>query len=207
MVSTQFSVNKIGDFQFLYVPRRDSITGDVEWDQSSLAGKLHLARGTTEFDIMVAEHYSDKVVGFGSSGYLGDSWVWWKKNFYGFLEFYFNGLCDNHYTDAFTDQHISERLERGELYTLGRTYLGGHIRVELHPLFNVYLTVINNLADHSGTMQPRAVWDIAEAIQITLGGNLHYGRRGTEYGGFQIPGTNLLHKAPNSAFLWLSYFF
>ena len=236
MVSTQFSVNKIGDFQLLYVPRRDSITGDVEWDQSSLAGKLHLARGTTEFDIMVAEHYSDKVVGFGSSGYLGDtawrldgtwtfledtemngyfsfvanmdySWVWWKKNFYGFLEFYFNGLCDNHYTDAFTDQHISERLERGELYTLGRTYLGGHIRVELHPLFNVYLTVINNLADPSGTMQPRAVWDIAEAIQITLGGNLHYGRRGTEYGGFQIPGTNLLHKAPNSAFLWLSYFF
>ena len=110
MVFTQFSVNKIGDSQFLYVPRREPKTGDVEWNQSSLAGKLHFARGTTEFDIMVAKHYRDTVVGFGSTGYLGDtawrldgtwtfldedhgtddylsvvanidySWVWWKKN-------------------------------------------------------------------------------------------------------------------------------
>jgi len=236
IVSTQFSVNKIGDFQFLYVPRRDPLTGDAEWDQSSLAGKLHFARGTTEFDIMVAEHYSDTVAGFGSSGYLGDaawrldgtwtfleekdmdgylslvanmdySWVWWNRNFYGFLEFYFNGLCDNQYSDALTDQRISERLERGELYTLGRTYLGGHIRVELHPLFNIYLTVISNLADPSGIIQPRAVWDIAEAIQIAFGGNIYYGGTGTEYGGFKIPGTNFLNKAPDSAFVWLNYFF
>jgi hypothetical protein len=69
------------------------------------------------------------------------------------------------------------------------------------------LTVINNLADPSGTVQPRAVWDIAEDVQITFGGNICYGRRGTEYGGFKVPGTNLLNKAPDSAFLWLTYFF
>lgn len=237
MVSTQFSVSTVGDLQFLYVPRRDPITGDVEWDQSSLAGKLHFARSTTEFDLMVAEHYKDVVVGFGSTGYAGDaawrldgtwtfldedrgtdgylslvanvdySWVWWEKNFYGFLEFYFNGLCHDQYTEAYTDRDISERLERGELYTLGRTYLTGHIRVELHPLFNVYLTVINNLADPSGALQPRAVWDIAEDVQITLGGNKYYGQRDTEYGGFKIPGTDLLNKAPDSAFLWVTFFF
>jgi len=236
MVSTQFSMSKIGDFQALYVPRRDPTNGDVKWDQSSLAGKLHLARGTTEFDIMAAEHYNDTVVGLGSTGYWGDaawrldvtwtfledegmdgylslvanmdySWAWWKKNFYGFLEFYFNGLCDDHYGDTFTDKEISERLERGELYTLGRTYLGGHIRVELHPLFNVYLTMINNLADPSGMLLPRAVWDVAKDVQITLGGNICYGRRSTEYGGFRIPGTNFLNKAPDAVFLWLTYFY
>jgi len=237
MVFTQFPVNTTADLQFLYVPRRGPVTGDVEWDQSSLAGKLHFARDTTEFDIMIAEHYKDAVVGLGSTGYLGDaawrldgiwtflhedrgtdgylslvanmdySWVWWDKNFYGFLEFYFNGLCHDQYTNAYTDRDISERLDRGELYTLGRTYLSGHIRVEFHPLFNVYLTVINNLADPSGTLQPRAVWDIAEDVQITFGGNICYGRRGTEYGGFKVPGTNLLNKAPDSAFLWLTYFF
>jgi len=237
MVFTQFPINTTGDLQFLYVPRRDPVTGDVGWDQSSLAGKLHLARGTTEFDIMVAEHYRDAVVGVGSTGYLGDaawrldgtwtflhedrgadgylslvanvdySWVWWEKNLYGFLEFYFNGLCHDQYTDAYTDRYIWERLDRGELYSLGRTYLGGHIRVEVHPLFNVYLTVINNLADPSGALQPRAVWDIAEEIQITLGANKYYGRRETEYGGFKIPGTTLLNKAPDCAFLWLTYFF
>ncbi|GAF82331.1 unnamed protein product, partial [marine sediment metagenome] len=125
----------------------------------------------------------------------------------GFLEFYFNGLGDDDYADAYTDTTISERLNRGELFTLGRTYMSGHIRLELHPLFNVYLTVINNLTDPSGTIQPRATWDISEDTQITLGGNIYYGRRGTEYGGFKIPNTNYLTKPSDSAFLWLTYFF
>lgn len=56
------------------------------------------------------------------------------------------------------------------------------------------------------TFQPRATWDISEDAQITLGGNVYYGGRGTEYGGFKITGTNFLNKAPGSAFLWLTYF-
>jgi hypothetical protein len=81
----------------------------------SLAGKLHFARGTADFDLMTAIHYEDTVIGFGSAGYLGDaawrldavwtflredylslvanmdySWVWRERNFYGFLEFFFN---------------------------------------------------------------------------------------------------------------------
>ena len=237
LVATQFSVDGTGDVQFLYVPRRDPSSGDVEWDRSSLAGKLHCAVGTTEFDIMAARHYRDEVVGLGSRGYLGDaawrvdatwtflhegavsddylslvanmdySWVWWKKNFYGFLEFFYNGLGDDQYTEAFSNPDISERLERGELFTLGRTYLSGHIRVELHPLFNVYLTLINNVADPSGTLQPRAAWDVTQDVQVTFGASTSYGEKGTEYGGFGLPGTNFTSKAPNSGFLWLTYFF
>ncbi|UCH07389.1 MAG: hypothetical protein JSV55_15195 [Deltaproteobacteria bacterium] len=237
LVFTQFSMERIGNFQFLYVPRRDPISKDVQWAQSSLAGKLHVARGTTEFDIMTAIHYEDTVVGFGSAGYLGGaawridalwtfleedrgtedylslvanmdySWVWWERNLYGFIEFYLNGLGEDQYTAALVDPDLSERLERGELYTLGRAYLSGHIRVEVHPLFNLYLTVINNLADPSGILQPRAVWDAAEDIQLTLGGTLYYGQEGTEYGGFPLSGTSLLSTPPNTAFLWLTYFF
>jgi hypothetical protein len=237
LVLTQFSIDRIGDFQFLYVPRRDPISKDVQWAQSSLAGKLHISQGTTEFDIMTAIHYEDTVVGFGSAGYLGGaawridavwtfleedrgtkdylslvgnidySWTWWERNFYGFLEFFFNGLGEDQYTEALVDPDLSERIERGELYTLGRTYLSGHIRVELHPLLNLYLTVINNSADPSGILQPRAVWDAAENIQLTLGGTLYYGKEGTEYGGFSLPGTSLFSTPPNTAFLWLTYFF
>ena len=237
MVSTQFSVDNIGDFQFLYVPRRDEISGDVNWDQSSLAGKLHFAKGTTEFDVMAAKHYKEAVLGIGSVGYLGDtvwrmdatwtflnedkskdgymslvanvdySWVWWEKNFYGFIEFYYNGLGDDNYTEAYADPDILERLERGEIFALGRTYLSGYIRVELNPLLNAYLTVINNLADPSGILQPRVIWDITEDIQITLGGNICYGRRNTEYGGFKYPDSDFFNEAPGSAYLWLTYFF
>lgn len=237
MVSTQFSMKKTGDFQLLYVPRRDPVSGDVKWNQSSLAGKLHFAKGVTEFDIMAAKHYKDAVVGFGSTGYLGNaawrldgtwtfldedrgndnylslvanmdySWVWWKKNLYGYLEYYFNGLCHDRYTEEYSDPDVSERIDRGELFTLGRNYLSGHIRVELHPLFNVYLTMINNLADPSGSLQPRAVWDITQDMQITLGSNLYFGGKDTEYGEYKIASTNFRNNTPNSAFLWLTYFF
>lgn len=234
MVSTQFSAEGMGELQFLYVPRRNPISGEVEWEQSSLAGKLHFSRDTIEFDIMVAEHYRDEVFGLGSAGYLGDaawrldgtwissdsddgyvsmvanmdySWVWLERNFYGFVEFFFNGLSHNCYSEAYADSEMATRIERGELYTLGRAYLSGQVRVELHPLFNVYITVIENLADPSGAIQPRAVWDITEDTQITLGGAVYHGRKGTEYGGVAVPGTNLIDRPPGKAFLWISYFF
>ncbi len=234
MVFTQWSIKSRGDFQTLYIPRRDPSNGNVEWNESSLAGKLHVAWETTEFDIMGAHHYDDGVVGLGSTGYLGDaawrldvtwtfldengdyvslvanvdySWVWWEKNFYGFLEFFYNALGNNQYKKAFTDPEIRQRLERGELSVLGRTYLSGHLQVELHPLLNFSFTVINNLADPSGVLQPRITWDVTQDFQVTVGGYISYGPRGTEFGGFRIPGTNYITKAPDSAFLWLTYFF
>jgi hypothetical protein len=238
LVSMQFSSEKVGDFQFLYVPRRSPATDNVEWDQSSVAGKLHIIRNTTEFDIMFAWHYDNPVIGLGSRGYLGEaawrldgvwsfmdddsnrrdgyltlvanvdySWVWWNNNFYGFLEFYLNTLCGNDYGHELGEKDITDRLDRGELFTLGRTYLSGHIRWEAHPLLNISMTVINNASDPSGMLQPRAVWDVKQNVQVTVGGNVTYGTKETEYGGFTMPGTNFMQKTPDSVFLWLTYYF
>lgn len=237
MATVQVPLSQVGDFQFLYVSRRDPVTHDVEWDQSSLAGKLHFAAGTNEFDLMCAEHYDDNVLGFGAVGYIGDaawrfnatytflkddagrdsfpalvanldySWAWWDKNFYGALEFYFNGLGDNDYTQGITNPKIAERLNRGEMFTIGRTYLGGMVQAELHPLFTVKINVINNMADPSGILQPRAIWDITQDLQLVFGANVYYGGRGTEYGGFKLARTDLLNKPANSVFVWLSYFY
>jgi hypothetical protein len=237
MVTTEFTANKIGGLQFVYVPRRDPVSHDVAWDQSSLAGKWHFAAGTTEFDVMGSKHCEDFVVGLGSTGYLGDaawradatwtfldaestendflslvanidySWAWWGKNLYGLVEFYFNGLGSDDYEEAYANPEIVKRLARGEMFTLGRTYLAGSVQVEWHPLFTIYLTVISNLADPSGVIQPRAIWDVTQNLQMTLGGNLYYGETGTEFGGVKIPETDLLMKPGDSAFLWLSYYF
>jgi len=236
-VTTQFNIEKIGGIQLLYVPRRDPADHNVKWSNSSLAGKFHFATGTTEFDIMAAHHYEDFITGIGSSGYFMDaawrldatwtflnedtdrngflslvanidySWVWWKKNFYGFMEFYFNGIGNENYSEAISDSAITERLTRGDLFVLGKKYLSTGIQIELHPLFNTYLTVISNLADPSGILQPRVVWDLTEEIQCTLGGNIYYGSSETEFGGLNIPGTNYSYKVLDNAFLWLTYFF
>jgi hypothetical protein len=237
MATIQIPISDMDDFQFLYVPRRNPSTEKVEWDESSLAGKMHFVSGVTEFDVMAAEHYNDAVVGLGGTGYLGDavwrlnstwtfldkdsraddflslvanmdySWVWWGKNTYGLIEFYFNGLGDNRYTEAAADPEIAERMARGEMFTLGRTYLGGEIRMELHPLFTIDITVINNLADPSGIVQPRGVWDVAQNIQLVLGAGIYYGDRGSEYGGFEIAQSPFVNKPPDSIFLWAICFF
>jgi len=237
MLTALFSCDKIGEIQMLYVPRRDQVAHNVKWSESSLAGKLHFSVGVAEFDIMAAHHYEDFITGIGSTGYFMDaawrldvtwtfldedtdrggflslvanvdySWIWWKKNFYGFMEFFFNGIGDENYSEAISDTAITERLIRGDLFVLGRKYLSTGIEMELHPLIKANLTVISNIADPSGIIQPRVVWDVTEEIQCTLGGNIYYGSSETEFGGFNMPGADYSYKAPDNAYLWLTYFF
>jgi hypothetical protein len=237
MVSVHLNTGSIGDIQLLYVPRRDPDTLDIESDQASLGGKIHFTSGTLEFDIMLARHYRENVAGFGSTGYLGDtafridvlwtslrekkgdngsvavvanidySWIWMGMNMYGLVELYFNDLGTDDYDEAIFDSEIIRRIKRGEMFTLGRTYLSCRLQVELHPLFNLHLTVINNIKDPSGIIQPRAVWDISQNLQITAGANLYYGTKGTEFGGFEIPQTDLLATPPDAAYLWFTRFF
>jgi len=239
MITTAFDLPQIGDLQFLWVVRRNPDTDSVGAPQNSLAGKLHFAYKTTEFDVMTTKHYSDFVAGAGSSGYLADaawrcdvtwtlldenqnggpdnyftvvanmdySWNWFKKNFYGLIEYYHNGLGRSNYSKALLDPDINERLQRGELFVVGNNYLTGELQIELHPLFRVFLTAINNIEDPSGIFQPRAVWDVTQNLQMLVGANVAYGAKGSEFGGFRIPGTDLRNKVPPSVYLWFNYYF
>ena len=237
MASLQVHAGSNAELQFLLVPRRNPATDRVEVEESSFAGKGHFALDSNEFDLLIARHYEENVVGVGSSGYFRDavwrmdiiwsslnrspdrdgyfsavanmdySWVWWSKNMYGFVEFYFNGLGTDQYSGAYQDQEIARRLERGELFFLGRSYLSGQVNLEVHPLFTVYLTVINNLEDPSGIIQPWAVWNMTQNTMLTLGANLYYGGHETEFGGYDIESTPYCSKPPESVFLWLTWYF
>ena len=234
MLNAQFSLPQIGNAQLLYVSRRNPENNRVEFDQASVAGKLHFAAATTEFDLMASKHFEDHVIGVGSTGYLGNaawrldgtwtfldssddylslvanmdySWVWADKNMYGFIEYYFNGLGQDDYSDALQDPDISERLARGELFVLGQNYLNGQIQIELHPLLQFFFTTINNVEDPSGIIQPYATWDIAQNLQLTGGLSVSYGAKETEFGGFALPGTDIRTKSPDNVYLWLIYYF
>jgi hypothetical protein len=234
MALVQAALGAGANAQLLYVPRRNPDSNDVGWNQSSLAAKAHFIGGPVEWDLMAAHHYGDQVAGVGSSGYLGDaawradgtwtfledgggfaaivvnldySWTLLGKNCYGLAEVYYNGLGASDPREALEDQDLRLRLERGELFTLGRFYLAGSQRVELHPLVNVFLTAIVNLGDPSGILQPRIVWDAAQNLQLTGGLNLFWGGPGTEYGGLVPADSGLRLRSPESAYLWVSYFF
>jgi hypothetical protein len=138
------------------------------------------------------------------------SWIWWGKNFYGLLEYYYNGLGEGDYPGALSNPDITNRLARGELFVLGKHYLSAEIQMELHPLFKIFLTGINNIEDPSGILQPRAVWNIAQNLDVKVGANIFYGDNGnpgSEFGGFIIPGTNIHSRSPHNAYLWFNYYF
>lgn len=237
LVSVRFNTELSGECNLLYVPRRDIISGEVDFKKSSVAGNFHFFAGDIEMDVMGALHYNETVLGLGTTGYLGDaawrtdlvwstlketkdesgyfefvanidySWVWLKKNMYGLIEYYHNGLGENNYTDAMQDPQVVERIDRGELFALGKNYLSGQVQMELHPLFNVYLSVINNIKDPSGIIQPWAIWSVTQNSTLHFGANIFYGKKGSEYGGFLIPGTNYNTNAAPNAYVLFTYYF
>lgn len=237
MVSMEIPLGGGGSLQSLAVPRRDPASGGIRADQSSVAGKWHFARGTTEFDVLAAAHYGEPVLGGGAVGYAGGaawrvnvtwtrvddsprldgfwsavanmdySWTWGGRNTYGFVEAYYNGLGGPPYDEALADPALVDRLRRGELYTIGRMYLAGGLQVEAHPLCNLYFSVIVNADDPSAVFQPRVVWDAAPNVQLTAGANLYAGATGSEFGGIEVAGSNLPFRYPANVYLWLSRFF
>lgn len=138
------------------------------------------------------------------------AWQWGGKNIYGLFEFYHNGLGDSDdYGKALSDPLISQRVARGELFTLGRNYLAGQLRLELYPLLRTNLTTIVNIADPSAILQPQLVWDVAANFQLILGANFNWGDDNTEFGGFDHDaGAATIKVAPSdSRYLWLTYYF
>lgn len=114
-----------GELQLLYLPRRSPVSGDIETDHSSFAGKWHFPVSGMEFDVMAARHYAELVLGAGATGYMGGAawradiiytllddaitrqdywqfvanmdyaWSWKNRTIYGLIEFYHNGLGRN----------------------------------------------------------------------------------------------------------------
>jgi hypothetical protein len=139
---------------------------------------------------------------------IDTSWTWGGRNWYGFLEFFYSGIGHtSDYPSALNDPYLRKRLDRNELFTLGQYYAAGHIRCEVHPLVNIFLTLISNVHDPSGVVQPRVTWDISRAFKLTVWGNLFVGRQGTEYGGFPVQGTNLNREFSDAVLAWLSFYF
>jgi hypothetical protein len=119
MLYGQYLRNNGDDIQATYVVRRNPVTGAVESDQATLAGKYHGFAGPAEFDVLAASHYADALVALGGGLDVGGavwrsdivlndtdsedviaqfvvntsySWVWGDKNVSGSAEYYFNGF-------------------------------------------------------------------------------------------------------------------
>lgn len=55
--------------------------------------------------------------------------------------------------------------------------------------------------------QPRTAWNFAQNMEVIFGAQLYAGETGSEFRGFTIPGTDFVHKSPDSVFAWVTWYF
>lgn len=237
MIYAQYLLDNGNDVQAVAVVRRDLISGEVEQDQSSLAFKFHGFKGAYEYDLLAARHYGDQVLGFGLSTDFGGaiwrgdlvwadtdtesvfsavagasySWVRGGRNWTGFLEYFYSGFGqrggDYSPQDLATNPELLKRLARGELFNLGRHYLGASVTVELSPLLNLTPNVFFNIADPSALAQLVLAYDWKQDIQLLAALNVPIGENGTEYGGIDAAQPGLYVSTGPSLFAQLAWYF
>lgn len=237
MLYGQYLLANGSDLQSAGVVRRDPVSGEIEADLSSLAVKYHGFIGSREYDLLAARHYGNNILGLGLSNDLGGAifrgdLVWENtvngntlsgvagvsysgvlkgRNWSGFLEYFYNGFgqTQGKYAPAelASNPELLKRLARGELFNLGRHYLGVSATIELHPLLNLTPNVFVNLVDPSALAQLVMTYDWKQDIQLIGALNIPLGPNGSEYGGIESSEANAYLSSGPSLFLQLAWYF
>lgn len=236
MLYGQYLVQDSDDLQAVWVVRRD-INGDVSSDVDSIAAKYHGFAGGKEYDLLLAQHYDDNILAIGGLSDLGGalwrgdvtltdtqtdnvlslvtsltySWVSWDHNISGVAEYFYNGFgqADGDYSPAAlaANPDLTERIIRGELFTLGRSYVALSAMIEMTPLWLLTPNAFINLSDGSFLAQLVTSHDLKQDLQILAALSIPVGPDGTEYGGIDsgIAGKQLSSGA--SIFAQLAWYF
>ncbi|MCP4186793.1 MAG: hypothetical protein GY763_04225 [Gammaproteobacteria bacterium] len=211
MFYSQYSFDSGDDLQAVWVGRRDD-EGSSNQRVASLAVKYHMFLNDYEIDLLVARHFDQPVIGIGGltnvggSIWRGDivgtevdnqsslsttlnasySWIAWGKNMSGFFEIYRNGFGidngDYSLSNLSTNTELLSRIERGELFTLGKHYLSASATIELTPLWLLTSTLFDNLDDDSKLLQIISQHDLSQNLQLLIAFNLPSGNTDSEFG-------------------------
>jgi hypothetical protein len=222
------------DAQAVLVPRRNRDSGSLRGDESTAAIKLHWRRGERELDLMLARHHDNTMAGLGAVGSWGGgvwradwlvseqagqgprsllvanldySWQWFDRNVYGYVEYFRNGFGTADRDYARIPPELLGRIERGELFTLGRDYLATGLQLEWNPRCNLFPVALASLNDGSKLLQLRVHYDWRRNVMLSGGVQLSTGGRGSEYGGY-LPAGGAGFVAPgDSAYARIAWYF
>ena len=218
------------DLEMLVVARY----GDVEDDTASVAFKYRTLMGSSELDLLAARHYGGEAAGLGLRVPIGGALVrsdlvaaddgegWTlsgvvnvdysfpvaQSSVYVFAEYFRNGfgvadLPDD--LDLLPDA-LTDRLGRGEAFTLMRDYVAVGAQFRWHALVNQHISVIANLQDASKVVQTAVGYDASDAVRLQVGLIKPMGGRGDEFGRLGV-GDGLTVGGGARGYLRLVYFF
>lgn len=109
----QYLFNSGNDLQFLGMARRNE-QGELDNDESSLAGLYHQFLESGELSVLVARHYQNTIVGVGLSQSLGEA-LWQTDLTYtrtpNSEESFFSGVTNVSYSWVFNDTNMSGAIE------------------------------------------------------------------------------------------------
>jgi hypothetical protein len=235
MLYGQYLRDNGDDFQLVWVGRRDE-DENIDADVNSTALKYHGFLGDREYDLLLAEHYSDLIVGLGGNMPLGGailrgdltvtdaedttlsavaslswSWLGWGKNMSGVVEYFYNGFGqdDDEYSpqDLLDNTDLIDRLQRGELFTIGKHYLAGSLLVEVTPLLTLTPNLFLNLEDGSFLGQLVGQYSVSQNWNLLLSLNVPVGSSDTEYGGIESGFEDFELSFGPSIFTQLAWYF
>jgi len=237
MFYAQYLLSNGDDVQAVAVVRRDPVSGEVESDQSSLAFKYHGFWAGREYDLLATRHYGQTVLALGFSGDLGGavwrsdlvwndtatepvltgvtgltwSWVGAGHNWTGLAEYYYNGfgLTGGDYSVAGLVAHpeLLARLARGELFNIGRHYLGVSVTLEATPLLNLTPNIFVNLSDPSAYAQFVMSYDWKQDLQLLTAVSFPVGPDGSEYGGMDAVQPGMYISTGPALFAQLAWYY
>jgi hypothetical protein len=212
MVTVQWLFSNGDDLQGIIVPRRSDRHRPLEVYESSAAVKWSHFEGSLQLELVAARHYRNTVAGIGMSGNLSGgvwrfdlaqtfvdnedsvtslllnfdrSWMWAKRNVYGFVEYFLNGFGETSLDRGIEtlNSRLLDRLGRGEVFNLGRHELATGIQFEWSPLTSLEPTVLINPNDPSAYLIFRYHHDWRQNLFLDAGIQVGIGGSATEYGG------------------------
>jgi hypothetical protein len=93
---------------------------------------------------------------------------------YALVEYYFNGFGETDPQD-YPQLFSSPRFSRGEVFNVGRHYLGTSLTYELHPLVQASLFGMWNLLDQSLLVGPLLVVSLSDEADLRVGAYFPFG--------------------------------
>ncbi len=237
MLYLQYLRDNGHDVQGVHVVRRDPASGDVESSQATMAIKYHGFVGEAEYDLLVADHYGDTVVGIGVGKSVGGaiwrgdlvttrtdvdttaqlvtnftySWNWFDRNMSGAIEYFYNGFGQRsgEYDPISLGNNpdLIARITRGELFSIGSHYLAASVMIEMTPLWGLTPTVLANVADPSGLFQLVSNYSVSDNMTFLASINVPLGPKGTEFGGISAGQPDRYLSGGEGLFAQLAWYF
>lgn len=237
MIYGQYLFANGNDLQTAHVFRRSLPAGNTDPKSATTAIKYHGIRGDSEYDVLVARSYDETIFGLGGNKSIGGavwrgdivvsdidtgskaqlvtnlsySWVLGGKNMSGLVEYYFNGFGQRsgRYDPTMLAQNpnLIRRLERGEVFTVGRNYLAGGVLIEMNPLWTLTPNLFSNLDDGSALFQVTTRYSLGDNSEFLAALNVPLGPTGTEFGGISAGQAGFYFSTDLSLFTQFAWYF